>query len=47
MSQTLTIQDVLITEIDVAPGTAPRFTVTASSVRFSLEDLLRRMSALI
>jgi hypothetical protein len=47
MSQTLTIQDVLITEIDVAPGTAPRFTVTASSVRFSLDDLLRRMNALL
>jgi hypothetical protein len=42
--ETLTIQDVTITELDVAPGTPPRFTVTASSVRFSLEDTLRRLS---
>lgn len=44
---TLVIQDVTITEIDVAPRLAPRFTVTASSVRFTLEDLLRRMNALL
>lgn len=41
--ETLTIQDVTITEIDIAPNLPPRYTVTASSVRFSLEDLLRRM----
>ena len=40
----LTIQDVTITEIDIAPRLAPRFTVTASSMRFSVEDLLRRMA---
>lgn len=45
ISQTLVIQDVTITEIDVAPNTKPKFTVTASSVRFSLEDLLRRALA--
>jgi len=43
--QTLTIQEVTITEIDIAPGLAPRFTVKASSVRFSLEDTLRRLIA--
>jgi len=41
--QTLTIQDVTITELDIAPNLPPRFTVTASSVRFSLEDTLRRL----
>jgi hypothetical protein len=41
---TLTIQDVTITEIDIAPGLAPRFAVTASTVRFSLEDLIGRMA---
>jgi hypothetical protein len=45
ISETLTIQSVDISEIDISPGTAPRFAVTASSVRFSLEDLLRRMAA--
>jgi hypothetical protein len=39
IDQTLVIQDVTI-----ATGTGPaRFTVTASSVRYALEDLLRRM----
>jgi hypothetical protein len=47
ISQTLTIQDVTITEIDVAPHTAPKFTVTASTVRQSLESILRRMTALL
>jgi hypothetical protein len=42
---TLTIQDVTITEIGIAPGLAPRFTVQASSVRMSLEDTLRRLIA--
>ena len=45
ISETLTIQDVTITEIDIAPGLAPRFMVRASSVRFSLEDTLRRLIA--
>jgi hypothetical protein len=39
----LTIQDVTITEIDIADGLRPKFSVTASSVRFSLEDTLRRL----
>lgn len=43
--QTLIIQDVAITDIDVAKGLPPRYTVTASSVRFSLEDTLRRLVA--
>jgi hypothetical protein len=47
ISQTLTIQEVSISEIDVAPGTAPKFTVTASSLRYSLEGMLRRLSGLI
>jgi hypothetical protein len=47
IAETLTIQEVTITEIDVSPGLAPRFTASASSVRFSLEDLLRRMNALL
>jgi hypothetical protein len=41
--ETLTIQEVTITEIDIVPNLAPRFTVKASSVRFSLEDTLRRL----
>jgi hypothetical protein len=45
ISATLTIQEVTITEIDQSPGTPPRFSVTASSVRFSLEDILRRLAA--
>jgi len=39
------IQEVTITEIDIAPGTAPRFTASASTVRFSFDDLLRRLAA--
>jgi len=38
-----TIQTVEIDQIDLAPGLLPRFTVTASSIRFSLEDVLRRL----
>jgi hypothetical protein len=41
----LVIQDVTISEIDVVPSVAPKFTVMASSVRFSLPDLLRRLLA--
>lgn len=41
----LVIQDVTITQIDVMPQTPPRFVVLASSVRFSLEDTLRRLVA--
>jgi len=41
----LTIQDVTISEIDVSAGTLPRFAVTASTVRYSLEDILRRLIA--
>lgn len=45
ISEVLTIQEVTITEIDLVVGLAPRFTVKASSVRFSLEDTLRRLIA--
>lgn len=45
INEELTIQDVTITELDIAPRLNPKFTVTASSVRFSVEDLLRRMAA--
>jgi hypothetical protein len=45
VGEELTIQDVTITQIDVARGTAPRFAVQASNVRFSLEDTLRRLIA--
>lgn len=44
ISQTLVIQEVTISEIDVAPSTKPKFTVKASTVRFSLEDILRRIT---
>jgi hypothetical protein len=44
---TLVIQDVTISELDVADGLAPRFAVRASTVQFSLEDLLRQLSALL
>jgi hypothetical protein len=40
---TLTIQDVSISEIDIAAATPPKFTVTASSVRVSLESVLRSL----
>lgn len=43
ISATLIIQEVTITEIDVAENTNPRFTVKASTVRFSLDDLLRQL----
>lgn len=43
--ETLVIQTVDISEIDIAPNLAPKFTVTASSVRFSLEDVLRRLAS--
>jgi len=41
----LVIQDVTITEIGTSPSVGPTFTVTASSTRFSLDDLLRRLLA--
>jgi hypothetical protein len=40
----LVIQEVQISEIDIAPGLAPRFDVTASSTRFSLDSLLRKLT---
>lgn len=43
--ETLTIQECTIDQIDVAPGLLPRFTVTASSVRQSLDALLRQLLA--
>lgn len=44
LDQTLTIQDVTISDLDIVPGLPPRFAVTASSVRFSLEALLRQLT---
>jgi hypothetical protein len=41
----LIIQEVTITEIDLAKNLAPRFTVKASSIRFTLEDTLRQLIA--
>jgi hypothetical protein len=38
----LKIQDVTITEIDIAPNLPPLYTVQSSSVLFSYEDMLRR-----
>ena len=43
LSGDYTIQNVLIDQIDRAPGIWPRFTVEASSTRFSVEDVLRRL----
>jgi hypothetical protein len=45
IAEVLTIQEVTITEIDIARGLAPRYSVRASTVRFSLEDVLRRLVA--
>ena len=42
---TLTIQTVDISEIGIAHGLAPRYSVSASNVDFSLDDLLRRMAS--
>jgi hypothetical protein len=39
----LAIQDVTIDEIGVHSGLNPRFTVTASTMRYSLDDILRRL----
>jgi hypothetical protein len=41
MNETLLIQSVEITEIDIADGLAPRFTATASTVRVTLESMMR------
>lgn len=43
LNQTFTIQSATITEIGVAVGANPLFTVEASTLRFSLEDALRRL----
>jgi hypothetical protein len=40
---TLTIQDVTISKIDPLARRPPLFTVSASTVRFSLDDLLRKL----
>ena len=40
---TFTIQSVDIDQVDLAPGLYPRFRATASSVRWSFEDVLRRL----
>jgi len=42
--QGLLIQEVTIDQVEVGPMVwPPRYTVTASSVRFTLDDLLRRV----
>lgn len=43
ISKDFTIQTVGISEIDIAPDLYPLYSVSASSVAFSLSDLLRRM----
>ena len=47
IDETLVIQDVTISQLDLADGVPARFATTASNTKFSLEDLLRRMSALL
>jgi hypothetical protein len=43
ITETLTIQDVTISEIGIAKGLAPKFTVTASTVRQSFEAILQSL----
>jgi len=43
IQESLTIQDVTITEIGAAPRLAPKFTVTASTVRQSFEAVLQSL----
>jgi hypothetical protein len=43
ISGTFTIQVVEIDRIDVTPGVYPRYRVTASSVKWTFEDVLRRL----
>jgi hypothetical protein len=43
MSETLTIQDVAISEIGIAPTLRPKFTATASSVRHSFDAILQQL----
>jgi hypothetical protein len=45
ITETLTIQEVTIDQIDEFDGLPPRYTVTASNFRHSLEDILRRVAA--
>jgi len=49
MNETLTIQDVAISELGIAPRLAPKFTVTASTVHHTfeaiLQDLIRKADA--
>lgn len=47
IDESLTIQSVTITEIDLADGLAPRYHVTASSVQYTLEALLRSLTGLV
>jgi hypothetical protein len=44
IAATLTIQDVTITQIDTLPGVPPRYDVSASTMRFSVQDLLARLA---
>ena len=43
LAGTFTIQRVTIDQLGAAPNLPPRYTVEASSVRFCLEDVLRRL----
>jgi len=43
IQETLTIQDVAVSEIGVAPTLRPKFTVTASSVRHSFDAILQQL----
>ena len=43
INETLTIQDVAITDLGVAPGLKPKFTVTASNVHHSFDAVLRML----
>jgi hypothetical protein len=42
--ETLTIQTVDIDQIEMSPGVMPRYSCVASTVHFSIEDILRRLS---
>ena len=43
MTESLTIQDVAISEIGIAPTLRPKYTVTASSVRHSFDAILQQL----
>jgi len=43
IAETLTIQDVAVSEIGIAPTLRPKYTVTASSVRHSFDAILQQL----